>query len=167
MTLRLSQIRYDGVWYNDVPVFYDLLNNLMVSSADGILYGIRSDKLTDVLLSNHHFIYVDAHKYGNLNPGYYDQLYNGKSEVLVKRACRALKLAGEVTVEVYYENKDFIYIKKGGQYMPVTGKGSLLNILSDKSEQLKQYLSANRMNFSKDKENTIVRLAAYYDQAKN
>lgn len=167
MATQLSQVRYNGFWYKDVPVFYDQYNDQMVSVDRSSLYAVRPGYLSDVILAGHHFIYLGAQQSGNLDAGYYDQLYDGKSTVLVKRLSNSISHAGERNVEVYYDNRDVIYIKKGNQYVQVNGKGSVLDVFKDKSKQLKQFLSANKIDYNKDKESSIVKLAAYYDQPTN
>lgn len=166
MATQSSQIRYNGFWYKDVPVFYDRLNDMMVSIDRGLLYSVRPGNLSEVIMAGHHFIYVDAPS-GALDQGYYDRLYDGNSEVLVKRVTTSLSHAGDRTVEIYYDNRDVIYIKKGNQYIQVSSKGSVLEVFKDKAKQLKQYLSANKIDYGKDKEGSIVKLAAYYDQPNN
>ncbi|HVV54334.1 MAG TPA: hypothetical protein VHC47_03360, partial [Mucilaginibacter sp.] len=68
------------------------------------------------------------------------------------------------TVEVIYENADAIFIRKGNALQQVNSKGSVLKLFKDKTRQLKQYLSANKIKYRKDREGAIVKLAAYYDQ---
>ena len=167
MSMQPSLISYDRTWYKDVPVFYDLLNDQMVSAARNVLYSIRAEHLSDVILAGHHFVYIGAKESGGLDPGYYDQLYGGKSMVLVKRTCTVVTRAGDRTTEVSYEDKNVIYIKKGNQYVSVSSKGSVLNVFKDKAKQLKQDLSANKISYGKDKEGSIVKLATWYDQTTN
>jgi hypothetical protein len=136
----------------------------MASSERDVLYTFRSEKLSDVYLSGHHFIFMGTSTSLNLSPGYYDLLYNGASEVVVKRSRSVVKRASSQSVETLYEDVDVIYIKSGGSYLPVKNKHSVLKVLKNKTELLKQYLSANKISFRKNKEGSIVKLAAYYDK---
>jgi len=167
MSMQPSLICYDHTWYKDVPVFYDLLNDQMVSAARNVLYSVRTGRLSDVVLAGHHFIYLNAQDSGGLDPGYYDQLYGGKSAVLVKRTCTVVTRAGDRATEVTYEDKNVIYIKKGNQYVSVGSKGSVLNVFKDKAKQLKQDLAANKISYGKDREGSIIKLATWYDQPAN
>lgn len=159
-----SVIRYNNTWYKDVPVLYDLYNDVMVAAMRDSLYQLRADKLTDVYLLNHHFINLAGANSGNLSPGYYDQLYNAKSQVLVKRVRTVQNNVTQQGVEVIYEIKDVIYIKKGNNYFPVNSKGSALDVFNDKKKQLKQYLSDNKIRYNDDREGSVVKLTRYYDQ---
>jgi len=155
-------VRYNGTWYKDVPVLYDMYSDVMVSALRDSLYALRTDKISEIYLSGHHFIYLDNRK--SLTPGFYDQLYNGKTEVLVKRIRTVQKTVTQQTVEVSYEDRDVIYIKNGSDYTQINSKASVLDVLKDKAKQLKQYLNDNKISYKKDKEQSIVKLASYYDQ---
>lgn len=158
---------YNGTWYKNVPVLYDMYTDEMVSELNDSLYTLRADKISGIYLSGHHFVYLGSAESKNLPVGYYDQLYSGTSEVLIKRARAVQNRVTQQAVEVMYENQDVIYIKKGGKYIPVNSKGSVLDVFKDKSKQLKQYLGDNKITYKKDKEASVVKLAAYYDQITN
>jgi len=159
-----SVIRYNNTWYKDVPILYDLYNDVMVAAMRDSLYQLRADKLTDVYLLNHHFINLAGALAANLTPGYYDQLYNARSQVVVKRSRTVQNNVTQQGVEVIYEVKDIIYIKKGNTYYSVSSKGSVLDVFNDKKKLLKQYLSDNKIRYNDDKEGAIVKLTHYYDQ---
>jgi hypothetical protein len=158
---------YRGTWYKDVPVLYDMFTDEMVSELKDSLYTLRADRTSDIYLSGHHFIYLKASESKNLPAGYYDQLYNGRSAVLVKRARTVLNRVTQQGVEVIYEDQDAIYIKKGEKYIQVNSKGSVLDVFKDKTKQLKQYLGDNKIAYKKDREASVVKLAGYYDQITN
>jgi len=162
--LSPSIICYNGIWYRNVPVLYERYADVMVSGLRDSLYILRPDKTSDIYLSGHHFIYLDNLTGKNLVAGFYDQLYAGKSEVLVKRNTTVQNTITQQTVEVNYENSEVIYIRKGGAYVQVSSKGSVLEVFKDKSKELKQYLSGSKISYKKDKEQSIVKLAGYYDQ---
>jgi hypothetical protein len=158
---------YNGTWYKNVPVLYDMYTDEMVSELGDSLYTLRADRISGIYLSGHHFVYLKSAESKNLPAGYYDQLYDGTSAVLVKRARTVQNRVTQQAVEVIYENQDVIYIKKDQKYIPVNSKGSVLDIFKDKAKQLKQYLSDNKIAYKKDKEASIVKLAGYYDQITN
>jgi hypothetical protein len=133
----------------------------MVSISGNNLYAMRSEKVSDVYLLDHHFIYKNSDPSNNLSGGFYDLLYSGKSAVLVKRT---KKIDESNTTKIIYEDITDIYIKKGSKYFPVSSKGSVMDVFKDKNRELNQYLKDNKIKFNKDREGTIARLAGYYDQ---
>lgn len=163
-SLQPANIRYNGTQYKEVPILYDAYDDWMVSVSHSVLYSVRNEKLSDVFLAGHHFIYLTESKDIKLATGYYDQLYDGLSEVLVKRKRGVIKRVDQQSVQVIYEVDDVIYIKKGLDYLPVSSKQSVLSVFKNRAKQLKEYMSANNISFRKDKEHSIAQMAAYYDQ---
>jgi len=163
-SLQPANIRYNGTWYKEIPILYDVYNDLMVSVSHSIFYSVRSTKLSDVFVAGHHFINLPESKGLKLATGYYDELYGGQSQVLVKRKRGVVKRVEQQSVLVIYEDDDVIYIKKGSDYLPVNSKQSVFDVFKNKSKQLKDYISANKISFRKDKEHAISQLATYYDQ---
>ena len=163
-SVQPANIRYNGTEYKGVPILYDAYDDLMISVSHSVLYSVRSEKLSDVFIAGHHFVYLPESKDFKLATGYYDQLYDGLSEVLVKRKRGVVKRVDQQSVQVIYEVDDVIYIKKGSDYLPVNSKQSVLSVFKSKAKQLKDYMSANKLSFRKDKEHSIAQLAAYYDQ---
>ena len=162
-----SLIFYNGTWYKNIPVLYDVFNDEMIGTLNDNMFVLRSDKLSEVYLSDHHFIYLDIKNDNSLNPGFYDELYNGKTQVLVKRVRTVQSSVNQQAVVVVYETKDVIYIKKGNSYRQVSSKGSVMDVLKDKKKQLSQYLSDNKIKYNNDREASIAKLAGYYDQISN
>ncbi len=162
-----SLILYNGTWYENVPVLYDVFNDEMIGILNDNMFVFRTDKLAQVYLSDHHFIYLDAQSVSNLTPGFYDELYDGKTQVLVKRISTVQSSVNQQAVEVVYENKDIIYIKKGNSYHQVSSKSSVMDMMKDKKKQLTQYLNDNQIKYNNDREGSIAKLAGYYDQISN
>ena len=159
-----SVICCSGAWYKNIPVLYDIYNDAMVATSDSGLYVLREEKVSDVYLLNHHFIHVNAESPGSLISGFYDQLYSGKSQVLVKR----IKLIDESkSTETVYEDKSDLYIKKGNKYYLVNTRGALMDIFKDKKKLLNQYMAEHKIKYNKDKEAAAAKLASYYDQISN
>jgi hypothetical protein len=160
----LSLIRYNGTWYKNVPVLYDTYHDVMVAALRDSLFILNSDKLSDVYLLSHHFIYLNAENRDNLTPGFYDLLYDGRSQVLVKR----IKIIDDhivtaQTAEIVYEDKSEVYLKKGNRYYLVDSKRSFKDIFADKKKEINQYLKDNKIDYKNDKEGAAAKLAGYYD----
>ena len=157
-------VRYNDTWYKNVPVLYDVHAGVMVSVLGSNFYILQSEKLSDVILLSHHFIYLPAGNSAQLTPGFYDLLYDGSSRVFVKRTkiIRDELLASQAVASVY-ENKSDIYVKKGNIYILVNNKGSLLSAFSDKRKEIDQYIKKNKLDYKGDIEGTVKAIAAYYD----
>jgi hypothetical protein len=167
--LRPGAVMYDGVYYTNVPIAYDLYRDVVVALLyNGFSkYSLVSDKVSDFYLADHHFIRIKADPLavnGKLKPGFYDQIYGGKTTILVKRSKTIqTSSSGEKKIETFFQPSTDYYIKKDGSYYKFSGKGAMLNILKDQKKQLQQYLKDNQIRFKDNVELSMQKIADYYD----
>ena len=161
-------VEYDGFVYKNVPLMYDIYKDFVVVLLPNksAKFRLLSDRVQSFDLLDHHFVYVntDGEKDKQVNSGFFDQLYKGKVEVLIKRSKSIQSSSGVSAVETYFTSKKQMYIKNKGRYYSVGGEGSLLNALKDKKKELKQYIRTNNIKFGDDEEQAMVKVATYYDQ---
>lgn len=163
-----SLICFNAKWHTDIPVLYDVYNDVMVAVNNNYLFVLKSDKLSDVSLLGHHFIYFDPKGQNNMPTGFYDELYDGRSKVLVKRIKTIFdnQVSAQVA-EIIYEDHSTIYLKKGDKFLEITSKGDLRDALADKKKQINEFMRANKIKFNNDKEGAVAKIAGYYDQISN
>jgi hypothetical protein len=164
-----GEVNYDGIVYKDIPLMYDVYKDVVIS----LLYNkfskyiLLSERVHDFTFFNHHFVRIDADSLKNdksgISTGFYDQLYNGKNEVLVKRSKEIQNNSSSFGLETFFLEKHEYYVKTGNTYYKISSQGSFLNLLKDKKADLKQYIRANKIRFKKDPESAMTKIAAYYD----
>jgi hypothetical protein len=165
-------VLYDGAIYNNIPMLYDLnLDEVVVllpnhiSKLTLIKYRLKSFDFLE-----HHFVNINADTLisnTTIKSGIYDELYNGRSEILVKRVKSIQNNNGANTIETYFSASKDYYIKKNRVYVSFGSKGSLLDIFKDKKKELKQYIKANNINYRDNPEEAMVKIATYYDHLTN
>ncbi|HJP64416.1 MAG TPA: hypothetical protein VJ844_13310 [Mucilaginibacter sp.] len=156
-----SLIRFNNTWYKDVPVLYDVFNDEMISFSGNDLFVLNTEKVSDVYLLDHHFVHLST----GLAPGFYDLLYDGKSQVLAKRTKFSDdEIIQSQTVKFILEDRSALFVKKGDKYYPITGKGSLTNVFADRKKEINQYIRDHKLDYKTDKEGMAAAVAAYYDQ---
>ena len=158
-------LTYDGTIYTDVPMMYDLFRDKVVVQLynPAYNYSLINEKISDFTLLNHHFVYKTADSLNSekIKSGLYDQLYNGKSEIIVRRTKALLTTIDQK--KTYPEtDRMFIYFK--GEYYPIRSQHSLISVLKDKKKELKKYISDNNISFKDAEEQASVRVAIYYDK---
>jgi len=166
-------IDYDGVYYTGIPMLYDLYSDEVAV----LLYNhfskfsLRKDKISSFDFLDHHFVNINADTVrGNsgIKSGLYDELYNGKSEVLVRRTKSIqTNTGGTLGAEKYFSPSTDFYFKKNNTFYSVSGQRSLINILKDKKNEIQQYIKANQIRFRSDPEDAMVKIAKYYDHLTN
>lgn len=163
----MGSVYYDGILYNDIPIWYDLVKNQVV-----ILYadGVSEIKLHNELIEyfsiyGHHFVHLGRDKAGNnaLSEGFYDLVHVGKIQVLVKRSKETLKEVNTGFALTVLKQKNEFYLIKDGIYLPVTNQSSLLKALGSQQKEIQDFLRKSKVKFRKDPESAIIRTVKYYD----
>ena len=161
-------VTYDGILYKDVPMMYDLYKDIVAVMLYNKFsrFSLLKERVQSFDLLNHHFIYIttDSLNINSINTGFYDQLYNGNLEVLVKRSKAIQSTSSTNTIENYFTSSKSFYLKKGNNYYSIGGQGTLLSVLKDKKKELQQYIKANKIKFNKTPEEAMVAVAAQYDE---
>jgi len=169
-----GSVYYDGVLYSGVPMLYDIYSDKVVA----LLYNhfskfvLLKERVKSFDISSHHFIHVVVDTTGVKKPeiksGYYDELYNGKTQVLVKRMKSIQTNTGGLTgSESYFNPGKDLFLKKDDAYYAISGQGALIDALKDRKKELQQYIKANKIKFRKTPEEAMVKIASYYDHLTN
>lgn len=166
--LTYGSVFYDGMLYKNIPLWYDLVKNqVVVQYIDRFSkITLHNERIAYFSLYNHHYIHVkkDDTNPSSLSEGFYDRVYQGKTEVLVKRSKNTLK---EVSTEGIFitilKQRNDLYLKKGELYFAVESPRSVLKVLGSKQKEIQEFLKKSNIKFRKDPENAIVRMVKYYD----
>ena len=163
-----GNINYKGQHYQQVPMLYDVVNDeVLVKHYGGhIKVKLYKEKIDEFSLSGHHFIKLAATdtKGEKMPGGFYDQLYKGELQVLVKRKKIISEYHHEMKVKRDFVEKDLYFIQKDGVYYPVKKKGSVLEVLKNQKKEIRQFLKQNKIVFKLNPEFAIVKMVEFYDQ---
>ena len=161
-------VEYDGFVYKNVPMMYDIYKDYVVVLLPNksAKFRLINDRVQQFDLLDHHFVYLEASKDGkDINSGFYDQLYKGKTEILAKRTKSIQGTSGvSGSIDTYFTAKREMYVKNNGKYFSANSQGQLLSAFKDKKRELNQYIRTNKIKFGEDQEQAAVKVAAYYDQ---
>ncbi|HXB45289.1 MAG TPA: hypothetical protein VNV85_14585 [Puia sp.] len=170
--MQNASIYYNGTLYYNVPMLYDILNDDVIINRYNQNFRIRlaKEKISYFSLLAHTFIRIVPDSTGKALPGigFYDRIYNGRTEVLVKRT-KAVKdepLIGNEIVSRFLQHNSY-FVKKHNIYFQVGTRKSLLKLFDDRDKQIRKYLRKNKIKFRQQPENTVVKAAQYYDQLTN
>ena len=166
-----GKILYDGTLYENIPIAYDMLKEVLVTKS--------FSKSTDISLVGERVAYfsIDSHDFVRLvkdstqsnlpNTGFYERLYLGDISVFEKREKKikqSLKAEDNITRFIEY---NYYYVQKDDKFYPVESESDLLNIFKDQRTEIRKFLNRREMNYKKDPSGVIVRTAAYYSNFKN
>jgi hypothetical protein len=165
---RVGMVAYDKIIYKDVYLYYDLVTGQVVMND---LYNVFKIALIGPLIDsfsieNHFFI----HLLDSLNPtaprnGFYERLYNGHIELLKKEKKQIeedLYTTDHVLKFIHGADSSY-YLRIGSVYHAVNNNKSLQNVLNDKKKDLRKFIRAQHLSMRKDRENTLIKVTAWYD----
>lgn len=163
----IGSVYYDGILYQGIPMWYDLVKNqVVVQYTDGVSEIKLHNELIDYFsIYDHHFVHLGRDQTGNnvLSEGFYDLVYVGKTQVLVKRSKETLKEVGTGISMTVLKQKNELFLVKDGKYLPVKSQSSVLNALGSKQKEIQEFLRKSNVKFRADPENAIIRMVRYYD----
>ena len=157
---------YDGILYEDLMLWYDMVKDQVVISSPFGAYKIYliSTQIDSFTIGDHRFIRLKD----SLNPtaprnGFYEQLYKGQISLLKKNRKflrEDIQLSG---VRQYIDSSLSYYVKKGDTYYTVRNKRALSHAFRDRSKELNKFIRQNKLSARKDLENTLIKVSAWYD----
>ncbi|HVM86724.1 MAG TPA: hypothetical protein VMT76_00955 [Puia sp.] len=166
--LQKGSIYYDGTLYNNILLQYDINKNEVITEKYGqeLRLSLSNEKIDSFRILNNEFLKIipDSNAGNIMEAGFYQRLYHGKTEVLVKR--KKIIRDDPVTngeLKSRYIPVNNYYVRKNGAYIKVDNKKSLLKVFQDKNKELARYLKSKKLKYKKDPELTIEKAAAYYD----
>jgi hypothetical protein len=168
-SMRLGSIVYDHVLYNEIPLQYDIVNQLLVTTEPqkGFLIVLLSDKIHSFSIDGHNFFTIKANDSNNIiKTGYYELLINNNYSLWVKRD-KEFKLplrADELTGN--YNTVNTYYIAVNEKFYTVQNKKEILSVLNDKKEAIRSFIKLNKLSFNAKIEEALIKVMAYYNTLK-
>ncbi|MER2997784.1 hypothetical protein [Pontibacter populi] len=160
-------VLYDGAWFYDVPMAYDVaLDEIVIAHAGGgYSQTLVKPKVQEFTVNDHTFIHLKADSVAGtpLQAGFYDLLYDGDVKMLVKRKKVLKERATADGMEGNYEVADMYYLLKNGKYHEVGNKSSVLKVLGGEKKLLNKFARTNNLHFKRQREEAIYKLTQYYD----
>jgi len=167
---RPGTVSYNHIFYDHVMLLYDEVKDLVIMYDYFNLFKITlfPEMVDRFSIENHRFIRLTD----SLNPtqprnGYYEVLYQGRM-MLLKKEKKIVQedLNSGPQVQFFIEGADTaFYLKKGNSYYPVNNTKSLLHALKDRSRDVKKFIRSNGLSVRKDRENTLIKVSAWYDNS--
>jgi hypothetical protein len=168
-SMRLGSIVYDHVLYNEIPLQYDIVNQLLVTTEPqkGFLIVLLSDKINSFSIDGHHFFTIKANDSNNIiKTGYYERLINNNYSLWAKRD-KEFKLPlrpDELTGN--YNTVNTYYIALNEKFYTVQNKKEILSVLNDKKEAIRSFIKLNKLSFNAKIEEALIKVMAYYNTLK-
>ncbi len=164
-----GSVLYDHVLYENIIMKYDLFKDQLIVTPleQGRMFiGLYSPKVARFSFSKFNFIRIDkSTEKTSPAPGFYLQLTYGKLTVLAKRIkVISDRIEERVFLQRFDETMKY-YLVKDSIYYYIKNKKDILNVIRDKKKEVQQFLSKNKLNYRKNREQTLVAIAEFYNQS--
>jgi len=159
-----GKVEYDGFHYTNVMMRFDEVSQqLVIQTLEQAPLIVQSLKIKSFAVSGHTFVYFFPDTLNSARPaGFYDQLYHGKTSVLLRRE-KFIKEKVSSEIEREFLKRYQLYLNRDNFWYPVSSSRYALRILKDRSREIQQYIRKNKINFKNDPEQALVKIATYYD----
>lgn len=162
-----GSITYSNQTYKRVSLQYDLLYDKVIVEHPIYSSSVQliDKNIKDFSLGDRNFIHLltDSTK-ANVSSGFYELLYNGKSQCLAKRRKTIIQRVKNGELQVTFHERSRLFILKNEKYFLINSKRDLKNIFQNKSISVSQFIRKNKLSFIQDKENSMVKVAAFFDE---
>jgi hypothetical protein len=162
-----ADILYDGILYKDVSILYDDLKDILVLEDSLYPIQLHSRRVAEFNISGHHFMRPEKNDLNNSisDQQFYELLFDGKISIFKKQVKTIVQdISANEGVEKSIVESDNYYIKRHGVFNLIRDQNDLIRVLNDREKEIRDFLKKNKLKFRKNKENTLLQVAGYYEQ---
>jgi hypothetical protein len=164
--LSKGSITYDNVVFENVELLYDEVKDWVILQDSTHRIQLVSQRLQGFTIFDQPFVRLEKDAVTPIvSTGFYQVLYDGEIKLYKKEVKKITeKFTNTPELKVLFEKVYYYYIKKGNRFYPIEKKKDFIKILNDKGKDVNNFISNERLNFRKDKDNTLTKIVTYYDQ---
>jgi hypothetical protein len=160
-------LEYNGIEYPKILFAYDLVSDKVVlkNFTNEYMMVAASEKIRRFNLGNHSFFRPepDITFRGLKDTGFYEILYPGKTMVVAKKSKKVQYYQGEdIPYQFTFYSRYFIYDQE--VFREVGSQKDLISVYKTKDNEVRKFLRTEKLHFKKNREETLVESAKFYDQ---
>jgi hypothetical protein len=164
-----GEVVINDMLFKNVPLRYDIFNDQLIAMINqGTFIQLNKELIKGFNLPFKGML-NQFENFGNESgssvKGFGQILYKGKIYFIIKQKKQIKKLAVDNKYDEFYQTET-LFILKDKIFYRVSGRKDLLKALSEKKEQLKNYIRENKIRIRKKKPETFIPVLKYYDDLK-
>jgi len=158
----------NGKTIPDLMVRYNVLENKMVYENKGITYVVGTpDSIAEIKFLDKTFIYKPFEKGNTTENGFFEIVFKGKVSLLRKYEIEILRANYSMQFDTGYKNdrlslKQELYLQKDNQAAVANKKNKLLEVLSDKNNDVILYIKREKLSVKDHRD--LIKILAFYNQ---
>jgi hypothetical protein len=165
-----GSVNINDITFKNLPLRYDILNDELITLFNrNTIIQLNKELIKGFTISRENkSLIFENFGTGHSNPilGFGQVLYKGKICLILKERKLIQELAVQNRYDQFYE-VNTLYILKDGIFHKINGKKDMLNVLSDKEAQIKNYLRENKIKIRRKDPDSFLPVIVYYDNLKN
>lgn len=167
-TLTLGWISYDGHYYNNILLQWDILQNYVLTKSlagyDKMI--LRTELIDSFSFAGHLVKFIPRNLDHNLmNEGLYEVLYAGATSLIARRRKESKERIDDKKVIYEMIDKSRYYINKKGIYYQVSNKKDLAALLTKDMPEIKKAVRKNKLKWRKNLEQVLILAVVHSDKA--
>ncbi|MEO5595450.1 MAG: hypothetical protein ABIR15_22640 [Chitinophagaceae bacterium] len=170
-SLQNGGIFYDGRLYENIPLYYDLVTDDVVINnyAQNNQIKLVPEKVNYFYILQHLFIRITADSLlpSFITTGFYEKLYDGKLSVFARHQKIPRLSINASDNDARYAAYNYYFVLLKNTFYRTDNKSDFLSVMDDKKDAIRKYIKDNKINFNKNREASMVKIAEYYSQLKN
>ncbi|MFC0776049.1 hypothetical protein [Terrimonas alba] len=160
-----GSILFDGTWYHDVSIMYDIYQDDVILLHPGSTpIRLFSGRIAQFSFDGLNFVRLNADKDHVLKPGFYQHLVEGNATILVHRSKKIEENIVDMRVERKFVSATRYFILRDGAYHPIHRQKFLFDILKVNRQAIIKHLKSQGIRYKDDQEKAIIAIAQYYNQ---
>ncbi|MEO8569385.1 MAG: hypothetical protein ABI419_09615 [Ginsengibacter sp.] len=164
--MQNSTIFYDGAVYEDVPLLFDQVRQVVVINRyeDNTRIKLLNEKIKYFIISGHRFenIILSEGNIEDINSGFYDIIFSGRASAMVSRI-KKVEMTLNPEDPPKFTERDKIFIRNRNIFFPVDNAASIIRALNDKKDLVRTFIRKNKFRFKKNTEEELVKTVTYYE----
>jgi hypothetical protein len=164
--MQSGAVLYDGVLYENVPLRYDMVNDVLLVKylKDNNTIQLIKDKVDYFSILAHEFINLNEENFTNGSAGFYELIYRDKKTTVLARRNKKLMLSSNPEDKSSaFMQYDQYFIYKDGKYGSVNSESELVDAFKDQSREIRKFIRNEKLKFKKNREQVIVNTATFYN----
>jgi hypothetical protein len=159
-----GELLHNHILYKEIPLRLDLYRDEIVTHMPAISFNIilEKEKVTEALISGYRIIRHEEGMWPDIPQGNYLILLNdGVYPVIKKYLVDLEQKIEDRAVEYKFRIRERFYVCKNGVCSEVSGKRKILKLFPDKKKELAAYIRQHKLNFRKEREQSIIAIVEY------
>ena len=157
---------FDRQPYRNMSLLYDITSDqLITETPSGEVIALIKEKVNEFSLGERKFVQIENEQVANSLPrsGFYQVLYDGRTRVVAMRIKDIHRYMDGSYVQIDFKERSRYFLYKEGAYHPVSSKSSLLHVLFNNKQLVKEFMKKNQIRFDKNEDWAFVQVARFYD----